>query len=303
MRSSVDETLEQINSVMAEYQQKMTIRQIYYRLIAEYGLENSEKSYKRIVKILSDARLSGSIPYDAIHDLGRQISEFDSYKRTSVRSHMNSLRSLIKQWDQFHNMSLWEGQPQRVLVVVEKQALQGIFSDVCKKWEVDLMVCKGYPSLTQQYELVNRMNERIKDGQELNIIYYGDFDPSGENIRDKLEERLRDDFCLDFSTFTKEALTMDQVVEMNLPPAPAKASDSRTNGFIDKYGVGIQVELDAIKPVMLERMISDSISKYFDFDISMNRKDSLTEEQERIRKLISAINIDSVVDGIKEDDS
>jgi hypothetical protein len=39
----------------------MTIRQVYYRLVADYGYENSLQSYKRIVALLGKARLEGII--------------------------------------------------------------------------------------------------------------------------------------------------------------------------------------------------------------------------------------------------
>ena len=297
MNSATEETLLQIKSVMTEYSgQRLTIRQIYYRLVADHGMENSTNSYKRIVRILSEARLSGAIPYDAIEDRTREISEFDRFDYQRVSEHMKDLRDYITRWVLYYNVPKWHGQPRRVVVMVEKQDLQGIFEDVCKRWEVDLMVCRGYPSLTQQWELTERMSERINVDQELHIVYFGDFDPSGENIPEKMEERLRFDFDLSFRTFDKIALTMEQVDDWGIPPAPAKSTDTRTAGFVDKYGVGIQVELDAIKPDHLVQLIEASISRHYDEDIGRRTNELRRNGRERINGLISEIDIDGLVE-------
>lgn len=293
---SREETLVNVFEVMEEYSQRLTIRQIYYRLVADYGLENSLNSYKRIVDILSKARLSGDISYDAIEDRTREISSFDRFDFQTMVQHMQTLMDKCENWSEYYWVPKWYDQPNRVVVFVEKQALQGIFADVCKRWEVDLMVCKGYPSLTQQYELANRMGDRIDIEQDLHLIYFGDFDPSGENIPEKMEDRLRNDFGLNFVSFQKEALTLDQVESWGIPPAPAKSTDSRTKGFVEKYGVGMQVELDAIKPDELSSMIDDAIALYYDRDIGKKRDSMIIDGREAIK---NTINRSGVLDKIK----
>jgi hypothetical protein len=196
----------------------------------------------------------------------------------------------------YYRMPKWHGQPERVVVMVEKQALQGVFDPICRDWQVDLMVCRGYPSLSQQYELAERLRRTIDDDQELHIVYFGDFDPSGENIPEKMEERLSHDFGVSFASFDKVALTYDQVMEWELPPAPAKRTDSRTVGFVDKYGVGMQVELDAIKPSHLSSMIDFSIARHYDKDIGRRADDRMKDVRRRIRETVGKMNIDVLLE-------
>lgn len=281
------ETLSRIEAVMAEYSERMTIRQIYYRLVADYGYENSLQSYKRIVALLDKARLDGTMDYEAIEDRSRQIDEHHPYQWEATEYLDDCLRTVYNADSNF-KLPKWKDQPNRVNVMVEKQALQGIFQDVCRKWEVDLMVCKGYPSLTQQYELSKRLDE-VWEGEDLYIIYFGDFDPSGENISDKLQERLYEDFDIDFESFEKECLTMEQVQAWNLPPAPAKRTDSRTNGFVEKFGVAWQVELDAIRPNQLTRLINDAVSRHYDHSIGEETRREEEEGRELIGERIGRI--------------
>jgi|GEM_PF-7006227 len=102
-------------------------------------------------------------------------------------------------------------------------------------------------------------------------------------------ERLAVDFGVDFASFTKEALTAEQIMKWNLPVAPAKATDTRTKGFTDKYGAGVQVELDAIKPDELRRLIDDSISRHFDFGIRRDQERSQEESREQIRGMLKGL--------------
>lgn len=58
-----------IKKVISQYGgMKLTVRQIYYRLVAAQLITNSLSSYQRIVKVLGWARKEGMIGWDAIED-------------------------------------------------------------------------------------------------------------------------------------------------------------------------------------------------------------------------------------------
>lgn len=56
--------IEQVNTVIEEYQNKgydLTLRQVYYQLVARDIIPNNELSYKRVGKLISNGRLAGLI--------------------------------------------------------------------------------------------------------------------------------------------------------------------------------------------------------------------------------------------------
>lgn len=57
--------LQQVEEVLETYRDHwpLTIRQIFYRLVAIYGFEKTEKAYERLTNHLSRARRSGVIPW------------------------------------------------------------------------------------------------------------------------------------------------------------------------------------------------------------------------------------------------
>jgi len=50
----------------------LTVRQLYYQLVARGHIENTERSYKRTTGLVNDARLAGLMDWDAIEDLARE---------------------------------------------------------------------------------------------------------------------------------------------------------------------------------------------------------------------------------------
>ena len=78
------------------------------------------------------------------------------------------------------------------------------------------------------------------------IYHLGDFDPSGVNAGEKIEQTLRELAPGAEIHFERIAVTERMIEELNLPTRPTKASDTRSKTF-----GAISVELDAIHPESL----------------------------------------------------
>lgn len=157
--------------------------------------------------------------------------------------------------------------------------MEGVFAKPCAEWDVAVGACKGYPSLTFLYELSERLRDAQSEGKETIILYFGDYDPSGEDIPRSIGENLQK-----FGVFGVEirriALMEQQVIEWKLPPVPAKETDSRTANW---DGLG-QVELDAVKPEKLIAMLNDAVNEIFDQDLY----DELITQEAEERELFQA---------------
>ena len=89
------------------------------------------------------------------------------------------------------------------------------------------------------------------------IYHLGDFDPSGVNAGEKIEETLRELAPDAEINFERIAVTPEQIAEWNLPTRPTKKSDTRSKGFGD-----ISVELDAIDPNDLRDLVQMAIEQH-----------------------------------------
>jgi hypothetical protein len=94
-----------------------------------------------------------------------------------------------------------------------------------------------------------------RSGELPTFIYHlGDFDPSGVNAGEKIEQTLRELAPKADIAFQRIAVTSAQIEAWRLPTRPTKTSDTRSKGFGD-----ISVELDAIEPDRLRTLVREAI--------------------------------------------
>lgn len=241
--------IEKVNKVVAEYQKQgysLTLRQVYYQMVARDIIPNNMRSYKNLGNLINDARLAGLIDWLAIEDRTRNLRG---------NSHWTEPGKVIESAAYSYRRDHWEGQPNYVEVWVEKDALIGIVGQICGKLDVNHFSCRGYVSQSEMWAAARRLHRRQEAGQRVVLLHLGDHDPSGKDMSRDIQERL--------VTFKRLALNMDQVELYNPPPNPAKLSDSRASGYIEEYGDECW-ELDALEPKVISDLISKNVEKYRD---------------------------------------
>jgi hypothetical protein len=249
--------IETANGIINEYEAlgfRLSLRQLYYQLVARDYIENTVQSYKRIGGIISDARDAGLVDWDAIEDRGRV-----PYLPPAWSSPAEIVKAAANQF----RVDRWQGQDNYVEVMVEKDALSGILRPVCSTWHVRFSANKGYSSSTAMYDAGQRLLEQWNNGKSLNLIYLGDHDPSGIDMTRDIRERLYQyGEQIDISV-TRLALNMDQVETWNPPPNPAKETDSRFAGYRVEFGE-TSWELDAVEPQTLAGLVENHIRQLVD---------------------------------------
>lgn len=265
----------------------LTLRGLHYQLVS-IGMTNSIKHYKRVVAAMIDARWAGLVDFDTFSDLDRTMVGKTKYEETNIYNSIEEGKDAIKGWMDIYYKNIWENQLYYPEVFIEKKALQGVFQNPCMHNQVALGACKGYPSLTFLNEATQRFKEAEECGKIPVIIYFGDYDPSGEDIPRAIEENIKRLGCESIEV-RRVALMEHQVIAWKLPPAPAKETDSRT---VNWDGLG-QVELDAVKPEKLQKMCEDAINELFDRSLYDELKKQEVEEraiyQAQLRKYVSSL--------------
>lgn len=136
--------IEKANSIIQSYASagfELTLRQLYYQFVARGYIENTEKSYKRIGNIISDARMAGLVSWRAIQDRTRNLQGL---------SHWDDPASIIDACTTI-TIDLWEGQDHRIEVWVEKDALIGVVEMACNPLDVSYFSCRGYTSQSEMW--------------------------------------------------------------------------------------------------------------------------------------------------------
>jgi hypothetical protein len=256
------------NEILNEYRgmgYRLSLRQLYYQLVARDYIENSIRSYKRVGDIISDARLAGYIDWGMIEDRNRETVIPTAWENPAeiVRAAANQFR-----------VDRWEGQEIYVEVMVEKDALSGILEPVCRELHVRFTANKGYSSSSAMYDAGKRVRGALlHDGNinQVHIFYLGDHDPSGIDMTRDITERItmfsgledRVDDIGDIIHIHRLALNWDQVKKWNPPENPAKETDSRFDSYRDKFGES-SWELDAVEPRTLADLVRSGIISLID---------------------------------------
>jgi len=237
----------------------LTIRGLHYQLVG-LGMTNTTRHYKRVVSAMIQARWDGVISFETFSDNDREMIGKTDYDVTDVVDEIEYAKGAIGRWMKYYSKNRWENQVYYPEVFIEKKALQGVFSTPCSDYDVALGACKGYPSLTFLNEAAERFKHAARNGKKPIILYFGDYDPSGEDIPRSIEQNL-----LNFGIpveVRRIALMEQQVIDWNLPHAPIKPGDSRSANW---DGLG-QVELDAVIPEKLHKLCTDALDDIFDFE-------------------------------------
>ncbi len=256
---SNQEILEAAKKILASYSSRVTLRQLYYRLVAAHVVENSLRSYKRLVAMLTKARKDHSLDPALFRDLTRESKRPYGY---------SDLPSFLRAVKNSYQRDRWQDQDHYVEIWVEKEALATVFLPICSRWQVRLVVCRGYASVSALYEAAGRFHDANEDGKHVQLIYFGDYDPSGvdipRSVGDELHEWISRYGDYEPPLPDRVALLPEQIEEYDLPPVPPKDTDSRTASFRAVHGEDT-VELDALPPNVLEEIIETNIRQYIDF--------------------------------------
>lgn len=260
--------------VAERYAGNLTVRQLYYQMVARGHIENSQRSYKRLVKLLTDARLSGDFPMDWLLDRTRECrpGDFGHHVASVDRALDAAAQELRGAPGRWLWSSRWWGQQYHVSVWVEKEALAGVFEGPCSRLGVSWFVLRGYSSLSSLNEWVDTVAaawERDRAIERAVVLYFGDHDPDGWEIPRSAERNVEAIAAVrgvDIPPveFDRVALNAEQIDEHSPPPFPAKETSSRFASYVAEHGLDDAWELDALPPETLADLIRDAVTSLFD---------------------------------------
>lgn len=269
--------IEKANEIIKEYKAdnlSLTLRQLYYQFVSRDLIANKQSEYKRIGSIVSDARLAGLIDWYAIEDRTRNLK--GNYHNTDPG---DAIKDALRQF----MLDRWKNQSYRVEVWIEKEALVGVISRICRELDVNFFACKGNASQSSMWNAAQRMNHYRNKGQIPVVVYLGDHDPTGIDITRDIDDRY--DLFIGRIIVERIALNYDQIEKYDPPPNPVKLTDTRSPKYVKQFGENCW-ELDALEPKVIRDLISKTMNKYIDWD-SWN--ETLDKEKEYISVLENVV--------------
>ncbi|TET43044.1 MAG: hypothetical protein E3J60_01240 [Dehalococcoidia bacterium] len=272
-------TITTAEGIIREYQAQgfsLTLRQLYYQFVARGLIANTERDYKRIGNIVSDARRAGLIDWEAIEDRTRFLRRLSAW---------NHPKDILESARDSYRRDLWETQGLRYEVWIEKDALVGVIEPICKELHVPFFSCRGYVSDSEMWSAGIRVQGHNRAGQNVIILHLGDHDPSGIDMTRDIRTRIELFSELGDFELKRIALTMEQIEEQSPPPNPAKVTDSRYESYASEYG-DESWELDALEPRFISDLIQNAVFEERDIGLWQEAVDEMDTERNQIQDII-----------------
>jgi len=234
--------LEAFDSVAWE---ALSVRAVYYRVVSLKGLDKTDKVYEDIQRAVSLMRDYGILDHKYISDGSRSFYALDGYENAE---------SFVQSMAVNYKKNMWQNSNDRLIVVVEKQAMIDVFRPVCAEYGIGLAASKGFNSKTGWYTLMQKYNELFThEGGELHVLMITDYDTAGlDMIRGGQIAIMQHDMI--GKVFIKRVgLTPAQIEDMNLPTR------------VDKIDKDMRAcELDAMTPIQARELLLQEVLPYVD---------------------------------------
>jgi hypothetical protein len=260
---------------IVENQKPMTVRQVFYQATVKKLVPKDEATgYRPVQRRLVALRESGRIPYGWITDNLRFVHGHTRY---------GDLQEFADDVSRLFRRDYWRDAEAQVEIWIEKDALASVISPVViKEWGLDLHVARGFSSISYLHGAAEKL---IADGRPAYIYVLTDLDPSGIGIARDIESKLGAMVHKQVDLHVERlAVEPWQVEAWSLPSRATKKTDTRAAKFQKEFG-DVSVELDAIPPNMLRKIIGDAIARHADADAIGRLKDVEAMEREQIKRI------------------
>lgn len=256
--------------------QPTSSRGVAYQLFTRGLIENmSARCVGKVAHLLVLARENGTIPWEWIVD--------DSRKEEGV-STWGGLGDFSNQCALQYRDDFWRRQDSWIKVFTEKSTIIGAVKPVLNKFAVRWKVMHGYGSATTLHDVAEEsLND---DDRRLEILYIGDFDPSGMHMSEVDLPRRIEKYDGDV-TITRIALTCTDLAGLPSFDVETKSKDPRFRWFRENYGDRCW-ELDAMNPNDLRQRLREEIWSRIDHEAWEHCKVVEAAEKESYGRYIKA---------------
>lgn len=260
-------------NVFSQYRDQLplTVRQIYYRMIAEWHYKKGETFENSLYAALVNARRAEMIPFEWIRDDG--ISG-GGYWPADPSEYVNNWVGYAKGYKGDRQV----GQERRLQVWCEAAGMVPQLQKVCNAYSLPVYSNGGFSSLTAIRQIVA---DCLDTGPML-ILHLGDCDPSGASIfqamsQDAIAFLEKDAPGEELLHTERVALTlaqMDQLRAEGIEPDKITTHDKRSQSW-KAQGLTEKLELEALAPDEIASRLREAIESHIEgqaYDESISRE-------------------------------
>jgi hypothetical protein len=274
----------QVLEILSQYEQQLplTIRQIFYRLIARYEYEKTLNAYNNLSQMLSTARRArwktneGMLLFEAIRD--DSLTEEKLYFYRDETHFWRTVKSIATRL----RLDRMIGQERRLALWCESAGMIPQLQRLANPYGITVYNSGGFDKVTGKYGVAKAI---ANQEQPITVLHIGDHDPSGVHIFKTLAddviafaETLAEENELDPPDieFVRVAVIPEQAHDLALPTALPNKQDNRDfdklvirhTTWLGPESVDIDPDeswqAEALDPATLAEIVGDAIVSRID---------------------------------------
>jgi len=173
---------------------------------------------------------------------------------------------------------------------------------LCTKYGADLLIFTGQFSLTRVNDAVSRA---MAEEKAVVLLYISDLDCAGWFMPEAFFRRVNEIYPHPDNTVVRVALTREQAIKYNLPPAfdpdDKKYPESQKQRFINESRGRECIELDALDEDVLMQLLEQELRKWANLEKDEEEYDSLRKIAEVAReKALNSLDLSDLEDEYNE---
>jgi hypothetical protein len=263
--------MHEVEQIVTSYNLPLTVRQIYYRLIAKGLLVKKKHGDAYLGQKIVEYRQIGKISWDKIVDLGRKpveeewINEKPETPREWYDRHVEEFLESVRNYV----LPLYQNQEFLIEVWCEHEGLKPLFQKALENYNVTLYFTKGNDSWSNSYSAYQRLKD-VKN-RKIRILHFSDFDKYGLRMTKNIERN--------FAYFDRVYNTNLNVRVVRVALTPQQVEEWRKDKTLP------DTQLEAIEPNKLIELIQSAVSSYVDqtkYDETLKKIDEGKQEIEKL---------------------
>lgn len=272
-KRDLDQILLACKDIVAE-EERVTLRHLFYRLVSLGLIEKTEAEYRKLSGYTMRWRRNGDLDWGAFVDSTRWYHGAVTF---------DSLNASLEYSKACYRRNLWQSQAAYVEIWTEKNAIAAIAQEAAEPFGVPVFPMVGFGSGSALYSIARTIKKQQELGKSVYIYHLGDWDPSGKCIDESTVKNLYKDHGATFS-FSRLAVTPEQIKHFSLPTRPTKKTDPRSKSF-----QGESVEVDAMPPHIIRDLVEHAITCHIEPRAWGREKETENMEKETLDRVVAAV--------------
>lgn len=246
--------------LLNEYSGEITLRQLFYLLVAGDHVDLNEASYRKVKNLMINARKAGRVP----------PTTFSGVKQLTEDATFGTVDRYLRKCLQDYRIPRTFNQPNHIEIWVERETHKVFIQSLVREYDIPVYVTGGYSSFSFVFESAKRLEASAQKSGSPRVLYFSDFSPASINMFESQVTEISNH--LDLTRVEADAIMLrvgidpEHLVHFDLPILETVRPSQKTALFEKMYSDTLEevgypripiVELESLNPIDFSEILAN----------------------------------------------